>query len=66
MAAATVCSDFGAQENKNLSLFPTFPVSLPWSNGPGCLDLSFLNVELIQQYLVLNIGIESVHIIMGN
>ena len=25
MAAVTVCSDFGAQENKSLSLFPFFP-----------------------------------------
>ena len=25
MAAVTICSDFGAQENKSLSLFPLFP-----------------------------------------
>ena len=25
MAAITICSDFGAQENKSLSLFPFFP-----------------------------------------
>ena len=25
MAAVTVCSDFGTQENKSLSLFPLFP-----------------------------------------
>ena len=66
MAAVTVCSDFEAQENKIYHCFHLFPVSLPWSDGPGWLDLSFLNVELIQQYLVLNIGIESVHIILGN
>ena len=26
MAAVTVCSDFGTQENKNLSLFSLFPL----------------------------------------
>ena len=32
MAAVTICSDFGTQENKSLSLFPLFPIYLP------CLD----------------------------
>ena len=40
---STICSDFGAQKN-SLSLFP-FPIYLPWSDGTGCHDLSFLNVE---------------------
>jgi len=44
MATFTVCSDFGAQEN-SLSLFPFFPIYLPWSDGTGCHDLNFLNVE---------------------
>ena len=43
MAAVTICSDFGAQENKSLSLFP-FAIYLPWSDQTGCHDLSFLNV----------------------
>ena len=43
MAAVTIWSDFGAQKNK---VSHCFPIYLPWSNGTGCYDLSFLNVEL--------------------
>ena len=42
MAAFTICSDFGAQEDK---ISHCFPIYLPWSDGTGCYDLSFLNVE---------------------
>ena len=45
MAAVTICSDFGAQENKVCHCFHCFPIYLPWSDGNGCHDLSFLNVE---------------------
>ena len=41
MAAITICSDFGAQKNK---VWHFFPIYLPWSDGTGCHDLSFLNV----------------------
>ena len=34
---------FGAQKNK---ISHCFPIYLPWSDGTGCYDLSFLNVEL--------------------
>ena len=37
---------FGAQENKVCHCFHGFPTYLPWSDGTGCHDLSFLNVEL--------------------
>ena len=43
MAAMTICSDFGAPENK---VSHCFPIYLPWNDGIGCHDLSFLNVEL--------------------
>ena len=43
MAAITIYSDFGAQKNK---VSHCFPIYLPWSDGTGCHDLSFLNVEL--------------------
>ena len=33
---------FGALKNK---VWHCFPIYLPWSNGTGCHDLSFLNVE---------------------
>ena len=39
-----VHSGFEAQENKSLTLLPLFP-HLPWSDGTGCHDLSFLNAE---------------------
>ena len=38
-------SDFGAQENKVCHCFHCFLIYLPWSNGTGCHDLSFLNAE---------------------
>ena len=41
MAAVTICSDFGAQENKVCHCFYCFPIYLPWSNGIGCHDLHF-------------------------
>ena len=42
---AAVTSDFGAQDNKNLSLLPFSPFYLPLSDGTRRYDLSFLNVE---------------------
>ena len=45
MAAVTICSDFRAQEKKVSHCFYCFPIYLPWSNGTGCHDLSFLNAE---------------------
>ena len=40
MAAITICSDFGAPQNKVWHCFHCFPIYLPWSNGPvvmyGC------------------------------
>ena len=46
MAAVTICSDFGAQENKVSHCFHSFPIYLPCSDGTRCYDLNFLNVEL--------------------
>ena len=45
MAAVTICSDFGAPQNKVCHCFHCFPIYLPWSDGTRCHDLSFLNVE---------------------
>ena len=33
-------------QSKVSHCFPYFPIYLPWSDGTGCHDLSFLNVEL--------------------
>ena len=46
MAAVTICSDFGAPQNKVCPCFHCFPIYLPWSDGTRCHNLSFLNVEL--------------------
>ena len=45
LAAVTICSDFGAQENKTCHCFYSFHIYLPWNDGTRCHDLSFLNVE---------------------
>ena len=39
-------------EIKSVS-FHCFPVYLPWSNGIGCHDLSFLNAELSANFFTL-------------
>ena len=41
MAAVTICSDFGAQENSLSHCFHCLPICLPWSDGIRCHDLSF-------------------------
>ena len=41
MAAVTICSDFGAQENKVCHCFHCFLIYLPRSDGTGCHDLVF-------------------------
>ena len=41
MAAVTIYSDFGPQENKVCHCFHCFPIYLPWSDGTRCHDLSF-------------------------
>ena len=45
VAAFTICSDFGAPQNKVSHCFPCFPIYLPWSDGTRCHDLCFLNAE---------------------
>ena len=45
MAAVTICSDFGTQENEVCHCFHCFPIYLPSSDGTRCHDLRFLNAE---------------------
>ena len=45
MAAVTICSDFGAPQNKVSHCFYCFPIYVLWRDGTRCHDLSFLNVE---------------------
>ena len=44
MAAVTICTDSGTQENKVSHCFHCFPIYLPWKDGTRCHDLSLLNV----------------------
>ena len=44
MAAVTICSDFGAPQNKVWHCFHCFSIYFPWSDGTRCHDLHFLNV----------------------
>ena len=37
---------FWSPRRRNLSLLPPFPFYLPWNNGAGCPDLSFLILSL--------------------
>ena len=39
MATITICSDFGAPQNKISHCFHCFPIYLPSSDGTGCHDL---------------------------
>ena len=54
MAAVTICSDFGAPKNSlsGKKMFPLFPIYLPWGDGTGCHDLSFLIVEFLLHYFI--------------
>ena len=45
IAAVTIYSDFGAQENDICHGYHCFPIYFSCSDGIGCHDLSFLNVE---------------------
>ena len=45
MSVIAICSDFGAQKNEVSHCFQCFPIYLPWSDGTGYHDLSFLNVD---------------------
>ena len=37
----TICSDFGAQENKICHCFHFFPIYLSWSDGTRCIDIEY-------------------------
>ena len=53
MAAVTICSDFGVQENKVCLCFHCFPHLLPSSDGTRCHYLSFLTVEFYTSFFTL-------------
>ena len=47
MAAGTIFSDFGAQENKICHCSHCFPIYLPWSDGTRGHDLCFLVINYV-------------------
>ena len=53
MAAITICSGFGAPQNKVWHCFHCFPIYFPWSDGTRCHDLRFLKVELWNNFFTL-------------
>ena len=46
----SICSDFGAPQNKVCHCFHCFLIYLSWSNGIRCHDISFLNVEFYANF----------------
>ena len=42
MAAITICSDFGAPQNKVWHCFHCFPIDFPWSDGTRCHIIIFI------------------------
>ena len=53
IAAVNIHSDFRAQENKICHRFQLFPIYLSQSDGKGCHNLSFLNVEFQASFFTL-------------
>ena len=50
MATDTICSDFGAPQNK---VCHCFPVYLSWGDGTRCHNLNFVNVEFLTDFFTL-------------
>ena len=49
----TICNDFGVQESKVCHCFHCFPMYFPWSDGPRCPNLSFLDVGFEASFFTL-------------
>ena len=49
MAAVTICSNFGARENKICHCLHCFPIYLPGSDGTQCHDLEFFDYGVFSQ-----------------
>ena len=53
MAVVTICSDFGAQENKTCH-FSLFPIYLPWSDGSRWMILLLNKLSFKPTFLLLS------------
>ena len=60
MAAVTICSDFGAQDNKVCHCFHCFPIYLPWSDGTRCHDLYFFGLPKSLQMVIAAVKLKDV------
>ena len=56
MAAVTICSDFGAQNNKVWHCFHCFPIYFPWSEGADAMILVFW------KYIMRNAGLDEAQV----
>ena len=54
MASVTICSDFGAQENKICHCFHFFPIYLPWSDGSRWMILFLNQLSFKPTFLLLS------------
>ena len=50
MAAVTICSDFGAKENKACHCFHCFPIYLPWRDGTKVIQFYMYLYMCVFQY----------------
>ena len=53
MATVTICSDFGAPQNKVSHGFHCFPIYFPWSDGTRCHGLSFWMLSFKPSFFTL-------------
>ena len=58
MAAVTICSDFGAPQNKVWHCFHCFPIYFPWSDGTSCHDLCLLSPTFSFMPVFVPVGTE--------
>ena len=56
MAAITICSDFGAPQNKVWHCFHCFPIYFPWSEGADAMILVFW------KYIMRNAGLDEAQV----
>ena len=66
-AAVSVCSDFGAQENKICHCFHFFPFYLPLSDGTRCHDLSFWMLKVVGNFklFILYWGVADYYVVVS-
>ena len=59
MAAVTICSDYGEQENKVCHCFHSFPICLLGNDGTECHDLNFFECWVLNQLFHCSLSLSS-------